>query len=110
MAYLAAPHHVAALNAPKVRLAYVDEAVVDCRVRGMYKQVMRGQYDKVVANAKDTLLVLRTAKELDMDVKLYGKLVDNLYKVRLDFVAGDYQKMHNRIRDMHYAILANYLE
>ncbi len=110
MAHLAAPHHVAALNAPRVRFAYVDEGVIDCRIRGMYKQVMLQQYDKVVANAKDTLLVLRTAQELDMDVRLYGKLVDNLYKVRLDFVAGDYEKMHNRVRDMHYAILANYLQ
>lgn len=101
---------IAALNQPRVRFAYVDDTIVDCRVRAMYKMIMRNDYEKVAFNAKDTLLVLKTATELDMNPKLFSKIVDNLYRVRIDYAKGDYKKMHDRVREMHYAILSGYLD
>jgi hypothetical protein len=93
---------------PKVTLAYVDDAIIDCRLRGMYNALHKGRYDKVCESAWDTLLVLQNAQEVDMELGLTKRVMEDLCCLCVDLAMRNYDDAHERIRSLHYDIMNMY--
>jgi hypothetical protein len=96
-------------SVPQVTLAYVDEAIIDCRLRGMYNALHKGCYDKVCESARDTLLVLQNAQEVDMEIGLTKRVIDDLNCLCVDVEVKNYHDAHDRIRSLHYDITNMYI-
>lgn len=90
-----------------IKINYMDEAVVDCRLHGLNKALSRGDYERVKFNIVDTIKHLNQAT-IEMDKKLYNKIVDEFLHMRVESALHKYEMLHNRIRDLHYFIIASY--
>jgi hypothetical protein len=86
-------------------IEYIDTQVVDCRVRGLYKLILRGNYTKARASIMDILVNLRRAVELDMSKHTYNQVFDTFARVRIDLARHRYTEAHDKLRQLHYSLV-----
>ncbi len=90
-----------------IKINVIDETIIDCRLRGLNKSLQRGDYDRVKFNIIDTINHLNQCS-VEMDKKLYNKIVDEFLHMRVESALRKYEILHNRIRDLHYTIVESY--
>lgn len=103
MATVAAPSAFAPF-AQVSRFEYLNTAVVKSRVRGLYKLMLRGDYSAAKVSITDMLVNLTTALELDFDRPAYNIIYDAFARMRVELALRKYVAVHDRLRDLHYAI------
>lgn len=91
--------------------AYLDEVLVDCRLRGLYNLCRQKKYARAARGIRDMLWQLNHVPvgKIAMDRELYGKVVDAFYRMQVDLVMGEVNRVHDRVRDLHYVILAGWV-
>lgn len=90
--------------------AYIDGAIIDCRLRGIYNLCRSGNFVKAQDNAMDTLMLLEKTPIIDINHALYMEMVDGFRWINTRFVLGDYRNVHAHVRDLHFRIFAEDLE
>jgi hypothetical protein len=85
-------------------MQYLNVAVVDCRIRGIYKLLSRGDYCKASISIGDMWVNLMRAKEIDFDKKTYNTIYDAFARMKVEMAFRKYTDVHNRLRDLHYFI------
>lgn len=92
------------------QLAYINEAIINCRLIGIYKLLKDCKYDKVKLVIGDSIKMMQNAKEKDMDKRIFNKLINEFYHMTVEIALKKYNTVHDRVRDMHYYILCLYSE
>jgi hypothetical protein len=87
-----------------MNIVYMNEAVVDCRLRGIYRQLKRNAYNKAMNNVISIISDFRKA-DIDMDKNLAEHVMTELLRIRIAMAFKRYQDAHNRVRDLHYKLL-----
>lgn len=95
---------------PRATFAYIDESIVDCRLRGIYNLCRKGNFVRAHENARDTLILLYNAPIIEIAPTLYHDMVAALQWINHEFVLGDYRNVHTRVRDLHYKIMEQALQ
>ena len=88
---------------------FVDDVIVDCRLRGIYKSLLRRDYMRVKFNISDMIDHLVKAPYIDLDVDIYKQIIDQFMHMRVDCAMKKYDDVHNRIREVHYLIENSYM-
>jgi hypothetical protein len=83
-------------------MGYMNSALLSCRVRGMYKNLLRNDIDTVRFLANDTLHVIRTGNVYDRET--VNRAVDHLYKILVNIAFKHYDNVSTNIRDIHYLV------
>ena len=86
------------------KLEYINEGIVNSRLKGLYKSLLNNDYDRTKFLVEDTINMIKTTTEIDIDKELYNKILDELYQMILELVFKKYNSVHDRIRDLHYLI------
>lgn len=89
-------------------LAYMDDAIIDCRLRGIYRRLSRGESVRAAKLIKDTLNNMRM-RPFDVDKFMYNAIYDTFYMALIDIAMKRFDSAHNRIRDLHYMINKRYI-
>lgn len=89
-------------------LAYMNDAIIDCRLRGIYKRLYRGDNVRAAKLIKDTLQNMRV-RPFDVDKYMYNAVYDTFYLCLIDIAMKRFDSAHNRIRDLHYTINKQYM-
>jgi hypothetical protein len=90
------------------KFAYIDEVIVDCRLVGMNKAMLRGDYDRVKFNIIDMIDHLRKTPFIEMDKMMYDTIMSEFLHMRVESALRKFDDVHNRIRDLHFMILNSY--
>lgn len=93
-----------AYRAPAKKFAYVDKAIVQCRLHGIYKQYIHQNFDRMVETVSDTIAVLKYTHDIDMDKATYKSVMDALERSRIDFAVKNYKDGHRRLRELYYSL------
>lgn len=101
--------HVVPYGIRPGNIRFVDDVVIDCRLNGLYKSLLRKDYERVKFNIIDMIDHLRKAPYVDMDINLYKKIVEEFLHMRIEMSLGQYHQVHNRIRDIHFMISKSYI-
>jgi hypothetical protein len=86
------------------QLKMIDEAIIDCRLRGLYKLLARQKYAKFQHVVNDTIWNFQNAEEIAVDPKLMSQFINIMYICLVDLAMGRTNMVHDKIRDMHYAL------
>lgn len=89
-------------------IMFVDDVVVDCRLKGLYQSLLRQDYERVKFNIIDMIDHLRKAPYVDMDINVYKKIIDEFMHMRVEVAIKKYNNVHDRIRNVHYFISNEY--
>ena len=92
-----------------IKINFLDEAVIDCRLRGLNNALIRGDYERVRFNIVDTIKHLNQAN-IEMNKILYNKIVDEFLHMQVESALHKYDNLHNRIRNLHYIIVNSYMQ
>jgi hypothetical protein len=96
-------------SVPPLRLMLVSDAIIDCRVRGLYNLLRKGKYYHTRLLLNDTIRELQTADEYECDPAFLQHVVDEMYRALVDMSFRKYMSVHNRLRDLHYEIFNKYV-
>lgn len=91
-----------------IRLAYVNDQIVCCRLRGIYGAIRHENYSRAKLLVNDMLLTMRSA-DIQMDNSDYRKTVDTFYHTLVDIAMKRYQGAHNNIRGLYYNLMSSYM-
>lgn len=91
-----------------VHLTYVSDAVICCRLRGIYSAIKAEKYAKAVNLINDTLFVTENAEENDLDHEVHNKVITLFYKTLIELAMKRYSSAHNNIRELYYIISSKY--
>lgn len=83
---------------------YITLGVIDSRIKGLYKLLLREQYDKLHLSINDMFVNLIRVKEFDFDRKMYNIIYTEFARMKVEASLRKYQSVHNRLRDLHYLI------
>lgn len=86
----------------------MNRNVVDCRLFGIYKLIKREDYKKAFDTILDTILQLRTAKEIDIPKTLLNDIMTDFHKMWALVGFKRYEELHNCVRDLHYKMFRDY--
>jgi hypothetical protein len=92
------------------KLEYINEGIVNSRLKGLYKSILNNDYDRTKFLVEDTINMIKTTTEIDIDKELYNKIIDELYQMIMELIFKKYNSVHDRIRDLHYLIIQSYLQ
>ena len=87
-----------------VELKLIDEAVIDCRLRGLYMLLCTQKYVKFQKVVNDTIRNFQNAEEITVDPKLMDRFLNIMYMSLIDMAMGRQDKVHDMIRNLHYEI------
>lgn len=85
------------------RITYVSDAIIDCRLRGIYTWLIRGQYNIARVLIIDTISEFQLA-EIDVPLTFMSHVIDVLFHAYVDMNLKKYDAVHTWIRDLHYII------
>jgi hypothetical protein len=88
---------------------YVSDAVIDCRLRGIYHALNDKDYFKSCALINDCIRLLDTTYEIDMDKKLVLHIYKTLYNALVELGLNRPMAAHDHIRNLHYTINMPYM-
>jgi hypothetical protein len=91
-----------------IRMAYVNDRIVCCRLRGIYGAIRHENYNKAKVLVNDMLVTLRTA-DIEMNDTDYNKTVDTFYHTLVEIAMKRYQGAHNNIRSLYYDLMTPYI-
>lgn len=94
-------------NMTRTKFVYIDEYIVDCRLHGIYKQIVNANYKKAYFNIIDMLINLNNHEIVNIENKFYNKIIDTFFHMRVEMSIKKYEAVHNRVRDLHYKIINN---
>jgi hypothetical protein len=89
---------------PAKKFAYVDKAIVQCRLHGICKQYIHQRFDRMVENISDTIAVMKYTHNIEMDTATYKSVMDALERSRIDFAVKNYKEGHRRLRELYYTL------
>ena len=92
------------------KLEYINERIVNSRLTSLYKSLLNNDYDRTKFLVEDTINMIKTTTEIDIDKELYKKIIDELYQMIMELIFKKYNSVHDRIRDLHYLIIQSYLQ
>jgi hypothetical protein len=87
------------------QLAYINDLIVDCRLKGLYMLLKDKKYEKASAVIGDSINMMLKATEIDMDKRIHKKIIAEFYHMYVEIALKKYNAVHDRIRDMHYYIV-----
>ena len=87
----------------KLAIRYVNTGILDARIRGIYRHLLRMNYALVKDLLNDTIYILNTAT-LE-DPRLASMFIPFLYKSLIELALKRYNNVHNILREMHYFIV-----
>jgi hypothetical protein len=83
-------------------VSLINPAVMQCRIYGLYKMILRENYAKAIIVTKITLREMNMALEVDMHREEF-KYMERRMHYLLNYLAlKKYNDAHNTVRDMHY--------
>lgn len=88
-------------------MAYVNDRIVCCRLRGIYGAIRVENYSKAKFLVNDMISTMRTA-DIDMPTPDYSKTMDCFYHTLVDMAMHRYQHAHNHIRGLYYDLMTPY--
>lgn len=83
-------------------IRYMNTGILDARIVGIYRHMLRMNYPLVKEMLNDTIYILNTA-ELE-DKKLANMFIPYLYRALVELSLKRYQNAHSFIREIHYTI------
>lgn len=90
------------------RLAYVDDVLVCCRLRGIYSAMRRQNYIRAKVLMNDMLANLRRA-DINMSHSEYAVTMDSFYHALGHLAMKRYHHAHDTIRDLYYVLMNPYI-
>lgn len=87
-------------------ICYVNEWIVDCRLKGIYRQIYLQKYKKASDNISQMIMYLKTV-DIEMNKIIYNEVIDTFYHMLVEMAFKKYNSVHNRARDLHYKIRFN---
>lgn len=87
---------------PTKKFAYVDKAIVQCRLHGIYKQYIHQRFDRMMDTISDTIAVMKYTPHVEMDKATFDSVMDALQRSRIDFAVKNYKDGHRRLRELYY--------
>lgn len=97
-----------ALYYAPIVMSVVDDINIDCRLEGIHKSLLRGDYIRAYVNIYDTLMHLLKCP-FEMDKTLYNEILTEFYKMRVEVALHKYDRVHDRVRNLHHKIMASYI-
>jgi hypothetical protein len=85
-------------------LAYVAPYIVECRLRGIYLNMLRKNMDKAMWIVKMTIQDLNTLPKVDIDPMMMKTMENKLYGILINMKTKRYNDAHNGVRDLKYTI------
>jgi hypothetical protein len=82
----------------------ISYAIIDCRLKGIYKAINKQQYDRASDIINDTIRSIKAAVENECDPKFVEYVICQLYMMLLDIAFNRKQDVHSKVRDLHYQI------
>ena len=96
-------------NVPPTKpLAYVSDAIIDCRLRSIYQSMLNKDYFRACALLNDCIRLLNTTHEVDMDKTVMKSIYNSLYNALVALGLNRPHAAHDCIRDLHYSISAKH--
>lgn len=89
-------------------LMYVSDAIVSCRLRGIYQAIRHQKYQKAAHLTNHTLNALDSAEEIDLDSETKKRVTDVFLQTLVELAMKRYNNAHNQIRDLYYSIESKY--
>ncbi len=87
------------------RISYVSEAVISCRLRGIYGSLCKENYKKTCDLINEILWVVRdSSSTCDMDLSTLNMVVSCFYLTLVEIAMKRYTNAHNNIRELYYKI------
>jgi hypothetical protein len=87
-------------------ITLMTEAVLDCRMRGIYNLLLTGKYQKAKQVIYETIKLFGEVEETEVDELLKKYASKHLHKALTMMCRKKYIQAHAHIRDIHYAIEA----
>lgn len=89
-----------------VRFEYIDESIIDCRLKGLYKMLQDKNYDKLRRIMFETIHMCSYAKEINLDnIDTLNQLTDAMISGLQHLAHGRFDQVHDIIRNLHYTII-----
>lgn len=82
----------------------ISYGIIDCRLKGIYKNLNKGKNERAAEIINDTIRSIKGAKESECDPKFVDYVLCQLYMMLLDIGFKRPQEAHVRLRNMHYEI------
>jgi hypothetical protein len=90
------------------RLAYVDDVLVCCRLRGIYSAMRNENYRRAKVLLNDMLANMRRA-DICMTKHEYSTTMDAFYNALGHLAMKRYNNAHDNIRDLFYSLKKSYI-
>lgn len=87
-----------------MKLAVIDEIIVDCRLRGIYRMMKNGNHKKAMFMVLDTIVDLREAS-VEMEIHMYDHVLAEFLCILMALGFKKYDVVHNLVRDLHFHII-----
>lgn len=91
------------------RITLVYDMVLECRLGTIYRAIRHQNYEKAMTVAKDTLLTVLAAEEINMPTDTQYKVIQRLSNALSNLAFNQYSHAHDEIRDLHYELMAPYI-
>lgn len=89
---------------PATKFAYVNSTIVQCRLRGIYKQYILQKYDRMIDTLSDTIAVMQYTPDVDIDVHTVDRIMETLKRSRTDFQMKNYKDGNRRLRELYFRL------
>jgi len=89
------------------KLVYVNELIVDCRLRGIYCQIRHQKYQKAKDLISQMIMYLKNI-DVNIEKELYNEIIEEFYHMSVEMAFKKYNNVHDRVRNLHYKIRYNY--
>ena len=87
---------------------YVSNEIIDGQLRVVYMLLKKEEYNLVSKVINDIINNIRFAYISDTNKKTLGFLIDESYKALVDLAFKRYRNVHDKVRNMHFALLRAY--
>ena len=91
----------------KMRITYLSDATLDCRMRGVYFKLLKNDVKLAREMVNDTIWTLNNAENECSDTVKYCSPI--MYKILVDLSLDRITEAHDKIRSIHYYIYNKYL-
>jgi hypothetical protein len=86
-------------------MKFVNNAILICRIHGLYKQMMRADYERAKFAIIEMVTLLRTIKDIHLSQDTYKRVIDDFLHMRVDICLHKYDDVHNRMRNLYYYLM-----
>ena len=87
---------------PSSKITLVDEAVIECRIRGIHKLLCNQKYNKMKKVINESIRTFQNAEEITCDRSLLSKIINILYICLIDIAMNRHERIHNHICKVVY--------